>query len=412
MSDANNQTLAAVIALAEQHYGEEIATAIKAGLSVVAAHSLKQREHCLSLLFVGASGKGKSVSVNVLMPDRPETKKFLHRADDFTPPSFVSHVNNKKRTELDKIDLLPKVKDKTMLTKELSPLFRGDLKEMQKNFAVLTAVLDGKGYVRHSGAQGERGYTGEYLFHWIGATTPFPDHVYKLMAQLGNRIYFYEIISVDVKVDDLIAYAKQDNGDDHLKECQKAVNDFVEAHFQRYPLKSVDPSSVSIPDDALSELVRYANFISVGRAEVIGDTFTGFIASEPEGAHRIILSLKMLARGSALADQRTEVTADDMPMLRHIAFSTIPLVRRKLIRALLLNGGTITSGDLSTAVKTSRPTAIDWMKELAATGIVDYCPGDQKTSTPVSMTLAPDWQWLLDGESVGATKPTGTGDPH
>ncbi len=410
---APNLELADVIDKAENHYGEEIAMAIKAGLSVVGTHSLAQREHCLCLVIVGASGKGKSVSVNVLMPDRESTKGYLHRCDDFTPASFVSHAANKNKKQLNSIDLLPKIKDKTLLTKELSPLFRGDSKDMQKNFAVLTAVLDGKGYVRQSGAQGERGYTDEYLFNWIGATTPFPDHVYKMMAQLGNRIYFYEIISVDLKEDDLVAFAKQNDGDDHLKECQKLVNDFIENHFQHYPLKSVDPSSIDIPDDVIVELVRYAQFIAVGRVEVTSDESAGLRVGEPEGPHRIILSLKMLAMGSAIADQRTAVSAEhDLPMIRHIAFSTIPENRRKLIRALLLNGGAITSTDAETVLKISRPTAIAWLKELGATGIVEFHAGDSNTSTPASTTLTTDWQWLLDGQVPEiAHKPTGTDPP-
>jgi hypothetical protein len=164
-----DNSLRSVVAKIESHYGADLAMAVKCGCAVVACHSLKERENCLSLMYVGASGKGKSVSVNVFMPDRQTNRRFLHRVDSFTPASFVSHAANKKRDQLDEIDLLPKINNKTMLTKEVSPLFRGDFKEMQKNFAVLTSVLDGRGYVTESGAQGERGYTGEYLFNWIGA---------------------------------------------------------------------------------------------------------------------------------------------------------------------------------------------------------------------------------------------------
>ena len=170
-----------------------------------------------------------------------------------------------------------------MLTKELSPLFRGDFKEMQKNFSVLTSVLDGKGYVSESGTHGERSYTGEYLFNWIGATTPFSDRVYELMAQLGNRMYFYEIISVDLKEDDLCEFAKKNGGDTALKECQKIVNDFVDGHFHRYPLKSVDPASLTIPDDVIRDIVRNSKFISVGRVETKGDYLNEFQAGAAEG---------------------------------------------------------------------------------------------------------------------------------
>jgi len=82
---------------------------------------------------------------------------------------------------------------------------------------------------------------------------------------------------VDLKEDDLVEFAKKTTGDTGLKECQKLVNDFVESHFGRHPLKSVDPATMSIPDDVLLELVRYARLISVGRVEVIGE-MGGFVA--------------------------------------------------------------------------------------------------------------------------------------
>lgn len=395
-----------------KHYGDEIAMANKAGLALVGSHSLMQREHCLSLIYVGAAGKGKSISVDLLKSDRTTTENYLYRVDNFTPASFVSHAANKNPAQLAKIDLLPKVKDKTMLTKELSPLFRGDIKDMTKNFSTLTAILDGKGYLTQSGAQGKRGYNGEHLFNWIGATTPFGDQLYKLMGQLGNRMYFYEIVPVDLQVEDLIEYAMQDNTESNFKECNKLVNDFVEGHFARYPLKTIDQSSILKPINAIEQLVHYAEFISHGRAEVTADQFGGYQRVEPEGPHRIINSLKYLTMGSALCDERFNISAvDDLPMIRHVAFSSIPDRRRKLLRAVLLRGGSMTSADAERSLDVSRPTALEWFKELAATKIVSLQPGDQKASAPAVITLAAKWNWLLDGQSAtSAPKPTGT-DP-
>jgi hypothetical protein len=221
------------------------------------------------------------------------------------------------------------------------------------------------------------------------------------MAQLGNRIYFYEIISVELKEEDLLAYAKQNDGDSHLRECQALVNDFINGHFQRYPVKNVDPGSLELPEDVALAIVRYAQLISVGRSEVFLSDFNESRAATPEGPHRIILSLKMFAMGSALADERAHVTAEnELPMIRHIAFSTLPENRRKLLKALLLSGGRITSTDVATALRISRPTALDWMKELGATGLVEYEPGDSQNSKPAAIELAEKWQWLLKPEST------------
>jgi hypothetical protein len=228
------------------------------------------------------------------------------------------------------------------------------------------------------------------------------------MAQLGNRLYFYEIISVEDNEEELIAFAKQDNGDSHMAECQKLVNDFIDAHFQRSPVKTVDPSTIEIPDKILKDIVRYARLISTGRVEVAGDGFSNERATTPEGSRRIINSLKMFVRGSALADQRMLAGEGDLSMARHIAFSTIPENRRKLLRALLLSGETLTSTDAAAVLAISKPTALDWMKELAATALVDLQPGDSQASKPASITLAKKWLWLRESEAVIIKQPEQT----
>src|SRR5262249_11860117 len=150
--------------------------------------------------------------VRVLLPDRPATQQHLCRVDDFTPAAFVSHAANRTTKALEKIDLLPRIKDKVMLTKELAPLFRNDEKEQRANFARLTSVLDGNGYTTNSGTHGQRGYEGRFVFHWIGATTPIPDHTHRVMAQLGNRILFYETTGKEPTEEELMAFATNYEG--------------------------------------------------------------------------------------------------------------------------------------------------------------------------------------------------------
>src|SRR5262245_13299676 len=126
MSDLENQqenenkvNLADVQQLVQRHYGRKHWLAVKAAIGLTTALSLKERDNCLVLVFEGASGKGKSVVVRMVMPDRDSNKKYLYRIDDFTPASFVSHAANKSKQQLAQISLLGKLKDKVMETKEL-----------------------------------------------------------------------------------------------------------------------------------------------------------------------------------------------------------------------------------------------------------------------------------------------------
>ena len=163
-----------------------------------------------------------------------------------------------------------------------------------------------------SDSHGRRGYQGQYLFNWLGATTPVPDRTFRVMAQLGNRILFYEIASEEWSEEKLMNFAQNYGTDDAIKECQKAVNDFVETHFKAHPVNSIDAHSIGIPDEIMREIVRYANLISHGRVEVEYDQLLGAIGDvetgKPEGPQRVILLLQTIVRGLALAEGRMLVT--------------------------------------------------------------------------------------------------------
>lgn len=393
-------TLSEVGEIVQPHYGEELWQAVKAGIAVIASLSLARRDHCLPLIYEGPSGQGKSVVIRMLMPERNATRKHVIRIDNFTPASFVSHAANISRKKIHEIDLLPKIRDRAMLTKELAPLFGDDEKSLRKNFSTLISVLDGNGYRTASGEHALRGYEGRYLFNWLGATTPIPEHTYKVMAQLGNRILQYEIKGEECTEDDLMDFAQSYGSSDTVKECQKAVNDFIEGHFKRYPVESIDPSSIEIQETFRRQIIRYADLIAHGRVKVEHNKVglaEAFEATAPEGPRRVILLLQCLVQGLVLAEERDIVTSEDMTMIRHIAFSCIPYKRREVLRALLDAGGVLVADAAEQALGVSRPTVHARMKELAATGIVDFIPGEPSSSIPAQIQTASNWNWLLTG---------------
>src|SRR5262249_52734990 len=109
---------------------------------------------------------------------------LCERADDFTTASFVSQAANRTAQQLAGVDLLPKIKDRVLLTPELAPIFRGDDDTLTSRFSKVTRVLDGQGLVTHSGTHGRRGSSGDHLFAWIGCTTPLPERAWRIMGQL------------------------------------------------------------------------------------------------------------------------------------------------------------------------------------------------------------------------------------
>lgn len=392
---SENQTLLeAARRLVTDEYGDELWTAIKTGLGVIGSLSLKGRAHPVSLIFEGASGRGKSTVINILSPDRDEMKKILFRLDKFTPKSFVTHSATVPKGEIGSIDLLPQIKDKVLLTKELAPLFRGRDQDLTENFATLTAILDGKGHKTHSGVHGTRGYDGQYVFNWLGATTPIPTRTDAIMAQLGNRLLRYEIVGQDQSEDELVEFAQSYIPETTEARCQSAVNKFLSGHFAKYPIRTVEPNILEISEDQFRELVRFAKLIAQGRVEVSREGESEeLIPGTAEGPHRVILYLRTILAGLALIHGRGKPTKEDLAVIRHIAFSSLPCHRRKVLRAGLVSGGLITSKKIEEVLGVSRPTARDWMRELAATDIVSLTDG--KGTRPDCITLAGEWTWLL-----------------
>jgi hypothetical protein len=393
-----DDTLEAVVAEMRNEYDANLAQGLYAGMGVAASLSLKGRDNCLVLIYEGASGHGKSIVVRALGPATKSspTHKMFERVDKFTPASFVSNSSKHSAQQLDEIDLLPRIKDKVMLTKELSPLFADDDKALRQSFGTLTTVLDGNGFVTNSGTHGKRSYDGDFLFNWIGATTPVKAHVHELMSQLGNRMLFYEIPSRDATEEELM------EDDENVKEKGKAmrfrVNRLLAAHFDRHPVNSVDPESIKISEVLKRRLVRWAKFIVHGRVSISPlkkadrDDPDEFEVGDREGAYRVKHLLMMLAKGCALAANRDYVSESDLDIIAHIAMSSLPPRRRKLFRAM--NEGSVTSTDVARLEGITKPTALARMKEMAATGLCLISKGSGKTAD--ALTLAPEWKWSTE----------------
>lgn len=389
---ADSNRLDVVLAEMRQQYSGELAQALHAGLGVAASLSLKDRDNCLVMIYEGTSGVGKSTVVRMFGPASKSSKthKVFERVDSFTPASFVSNSSKHTSQELDDIDLLPRLKGKVMLTKELSPLFSDDEKALKKSFGTLTSVLDGNGYVTNSGTQGKRSYDGEFLFNWIGATTPIKPRVHELMSQLGNRILFYEIPSREVSLEELMATG--DDVETKGKVMRHRVNDLIEAHFERFAVNSVDPDSVAISEPLLRSLATSARLIVSGRVAITrikrSNEDDELEVGDKEGPHRVFHLLRMLCKGLALIARRKYVTDADVSIIRHVAMSSLPPKRRSLLRAM--QDGEITSTEFAALENITKPTALQRMKELAATGLCVYTPGEKQK--PATLTLAKGWE--------------------
>jgi len=379
-----------------EHFGERVLQMVKAGFATIATLAL-QIYQPTSLIYVGASGSAKTTVCSLLTPDSDHKglKKWIIRIDKFTPASFVTHAANRKREELAKIDLLPRVKDRCLITKELAPLFRGKETDLQENFSILISVLDGKGYVSSSGVQGTRGYDEEISFSWLGATTPLSNQVHKIMAQLGTRLVFYNTDGKEKTIDELLEFAQRTDTTHAEAKCRQICNGFLGEFFKKHPVRSIQEDALTFPVHLLKRLVRYVDLMCHLRAGFsmkengVGEKI--FSKPELETPYRAIKIFKNIAYGSALIHGRDEVNEDDLSQIEHIAYSSMPEQRRLVFQALVESGGEMNVNEVIKSTKMSRPTALHYMEELAHLGVVSFERG-----SPSSITLNPQFNWLTE----------------
>jgi hypothetical protein len=256
---------------------------------------------------------------------------LCYRSDRFTPASFVSQAANRTTEELRNVDLLPRIKDRVLLTPELAPIFRGKDDEITSTFSIITRVLDGQGLQTDSGTHGQRGYAGPHLFAWIGCTTPFAERVWKVMSQLGSRLFFLVMeTGRNVTVEDLLAASARPSYQDRLAACRAAVQEVLHTVFEEAGGPRAVPWQADSDDPEAREWVaRFAPLLAAMRSLPVeerdgpaGDAL--YRPGEPEAPYRAQAVLTNLARGRALVHGRRQVTMADVPLIAAVTTSSMP----------------------------------------------------------------------------------------
>jgi hypothetical protein len=391
----------------------ELLPAFKAAFAVVGAMALGGRKRPLSVIFEGPSGFGKSEVISSFYPLDADSgiRQYVYRSDSWTSKSFVTHASGLEKGQLKKADMLPRIINKILLTKELATMFRGKQDQLADTFKVLIAVLDGEGLLSDSGTQGQRGYDGRAIFNWIGGTTPLPDATQRLMSQLGNRLLFYEVPSVRPQRDKLVDYiasagAAVAETDQH--EVRRLVNALVELFFIEFPLGSIPPGSILFPRDLMGELASWAMLVAAARAPVRSESTTNGgsnympVSADPaEGPWRVTDYLKELILGHALIHGRDFVDDSDMRVIEHIAISSCPRHLRLLIRELALKG-TVNTSTAILLCQASHYTCRKYMSELSVLGIARLHKGNAAANQADTIELAGEFEWLRKwGNSPG-----------
>ena len=112
---------------------------------------LRANRNPVAVIYVGGPSSSKTTVVDMfadettLVSDGDIQHPLFYISDSFTAAAFVSQASNVAPDKLAKIDLLPRIKHKVLVTPELAPTFRGKDEVLVKIFKIITRVLDLQG---------------------------------------------------------------------------------------------------------------------------------------------------------------------------------------------------------------------------------------------------------------------------
>jgi hypothetical protein len=129
---------------------------------------------------------------------------YAYYTDTHSAKSWITHTTSVRNPEdLEKIDMLPRVKNRIFCTPEWAPIFTLREDDLRASLGIITRIADGQGLVSNSGVYGRRAYEGTHMFSWIGAAVDVPHIVYKVLGALGPKLYFFRLPFSEIKTDNV-----------------------------------------------------------------------------------------------------------------------------------------------------------------------------------------------------------------
>lgn len=343
----------------------------EAGLSVIAQLLIEDIKNPFALVFVDVPSSGKTIALNFFS----NLKELIYTTDNFTPASFVSHSANTKKEQLVKNDMLPQIKYRTLIIRDLAPIFAKRDEDVQAMLGILIRVLDGEGLETNSGLYGKRGYVGDYLFMLLSASTPIRPRIWKVMGNLGSRLFFINIDGIEKDETTLANQLKNSCRDKEII-CREATEEFIKTLWHKYP-NGISWNKENDDHQLMEIIARFAKVLAKLRSSInVWEESFGLkkynhtqpITEMPDRLNQLIYNLM---RGHALACGRENITKDDLKIISRVALDSAPPNRSKIFKNLIKNNGQLVTSEVMDILKCSRPTALKLMEELAILRIVD-----------------------------------------
>lgn len=376
----------------------------EAGLSVIGQLLIEDIKNPFALVYVDVPSSGKTIALNFFST----TKDLIYTTDNFTPASFVSHSANTKKAELERNDMLPQIRYKTVIVRDLAPIFAKREEDVQAMLGILIRVLDGEGLETNSGLYGKRGYVGDYLFMMLSASTPIRPKIWKAMGNLGSRLFFVNINGAEKDETTLANQLKNSCRDKEIL-CREATEEFIKTLWNKYPKgvfwnkENDDPRLMQIIARLAKILAKLRSSINVWE-ESFGQKKYNHTQPITEMPDRLNQLLYNLTRGHALVCGRENISQEDLKTTFNVALDSAPPNRAKIFKHLIYKDGRLATNEVMEILKCSRPTALKLMQEMTILEIVDTDGNlDDESETfggrpEQVITLKAKYEWFISEE--------------
>lgn len=377
--------------------------------SVIAQILITEITNPFALVLVDVPASGKTITLNFF----DNIEGITYATDKFTPASFVSNASNVKKEDLPEIDLLPRIRNKTLLIRDLATIFSKNDDALNEALGLLTRVLDGEGLNSDSGTHGKRHYTGEYLFMMLAASTPIQPRVWKVMGNIGSRLFFIKMASPEKSEAELVDQITTLSPKKKEKICREATKDFLHTLWFANS-EGIEWDTTKDSHEHKSIIARCAKLLAKLRGTVHvwekkaekNDNFghqSAVMEYQPpvkENPDRINQLLYNVCRGHAVICGRRQLASEDLSLAIELATDSAPTGRTKLLRCLLDRNGTMRTLEVEKCLTCSKPTALREMETLRILGIATItAESDGEVGEPENeIKLSKDFAWFLTDE--------------
>lgn len=378
----------------------ELVFAAELGLSILGQILITDITNPFAIVIVDVPSAGKTIAINFYI----DIKGLIYATDKFSPASFVSNAANVKKEKLAEVDLLPRIKNKMFLIRDFATLFSKREEDLTELLGILTRVLDGEGLTTDTGVHGRREYEGEYLFMILAASTPIPPRVWKVMGNLGSRLFFYNINSQDKSEEQLAHQLGSASYKEKEYICRIAMRDYAYKLWNQHRNgivwdKTKDEKEIKLIIARCAKLLaQLRGVINVWYSDELGSyTYSLPLIEKPDRINQLLYNL---GRGHAVISGREYLNKDDLKVIIEIALDSAPITRSKVFKLLLDKNGVLRSTDIEIALKSSDTTALKEIETLKILGL-GYTIDDE-TSQPGRpakiLKLHSVFQWFLSDE--------------